>query len=77
MKIAQQVTASVEKSLKKEVREVGSLLTAEAGSMGGISASEKVQRKMQELLEWKIKSKVKKSQILMKLQEERRQRKRV
>lgn len=71
------MTASVEKSLRKEVREVSSLLTAEAGSIGGIGASEKVQRKMQELLDWKIKSKVKKSQLLLKLQEERRQRKRV
>lgn len=59
----------MEKALKEEIKQIGLMIKE--------GDENQIYNKLQELLDWKVKSKIKRNKLIIKLMEERRQRKRV
>ena len=59
----------MEKALTEEIRQIGLMIKE--------GDENQIYNKLQELLDWKVKSKIKRNKLIIKLMEERRQRKRV
>ena len=59
----------MEKVLTEEIKQIGLMIKE--------GDENQIYNKLQELLDWKVKSKIKRNKLIIKLMEERRQRKRV